>query len=187
MRWCSVELAAAIALVAMAAPASSVHAQACHRGVVEDGAIVWRSTIARSSALVGALPDDVALESIEGGVARLEGGRVAGVDASGGAPIVIVTRQSIEEDGEVTLRPPLVSEPQRIVLTARQGSRVSFAPAQYASPACHRRGHGTQRQRSQVLLLRAGRRRHRDRPLHLSCRRHPHLRRRPLAQRKGHL
>lgn len=129
MRWPSLEVLLALATVITLAIPGAARAQACHHGVVEDGVIRWRTTLAQAGSLVGPLPADVSVESIEGGVARLEGGRLAGVSAEGPGPIVLVTRQAIGDAEEVVLRPPLVSAPQRIMLTAREGGRTSFAPA----------------------------------------------------------
>ncbi|UJR84575.1 hypothetical protein [Sandaracinus amylolyticus] len=107
--------------------ASPASAQVCHRGDVDADAITWRTTMVGSAPLVGPLPPDLSVVSIEGGA--LSRGRDR-IDATAGAPeVVLVTRQSIDtHDPTVVLRPPLVTSAQRIVLASHEGGRISFAP-----------------------------------------------------------
>jgi len=134
MRWSSTEGGARV-WIALAAVATSViatspaSAQVCHSGNVEDSAIVWRTTALDSTRFVAPLPDDTQVESIEGGTLVREDGRVVGLERlAGSRAVVLVTRQRL--DGEnVTLRPPLAPELQRVVLAGSGGESVSFAPA----------------------------------------------------------
>lgn len=121
---------------------SLARAEVCHEGVVGEGEIRWRTVLFGDASLIEPLPDDVALESIEGGTARLEGGRVVGVDATL-VPTVVHTRQSIDGT-EVVLHPPLVEGTARIVVTGVGEERVDFAPA-IDGPIERRVGHHASR------------------------------------------
>lgn len=123
------ELALAVFAIVCASTSVRASAQACHEGRVDGDGIRWRTTILVPSARIAPLSSDVALESVEGGTARYEGGRLVGIDASGGGePVVLVTSQSIHGNA-ITLHPALVDAPQRIVLTSRDGERIGFVPA----------------------------------------------------------
>ncbi|AKF03046.1 hypothetical protein DB32_000195 [Sandaracinus amylolyticus] len=95
---------------------------------MDGDAITWRTTMVGSASLVGPLPPDVSVVSIEGGALSPERDRI---EATPGArEVVLITRQSIDaRDDVLVLRPPLVTSAQRIVIAARDGDRVSFAPA----------------------------------------------------------
>jgi hypothetical protein len=121
---------------------SLAHAEVCHEGVVSDGEIRWRTVLFGDASLLEPLPDDVALESIEGGTARVESGRLVGVDAEL-VPTVVRTRQSIE-GADVVLHPPLVEGSARIVVTGVGEDRVDFAPA-IDGPIERRVGHHASR------------------------------------------
>src|SRR5687768_16651872 len=103
MRWFAESLIAVAAMLSSAAITSQARAQACHDGTVDGQSIRWRTTMATSASLIGPLPDDVELDSIEGGRLRQLGERIVGVDVlSESGHVVLVTRQTISGD-EITL------------------------------------------------------------------------------------
>jgi hypothetical protein len=112
----------------MVAIAPKASAQVCHEGRIEGSTIHWRSSFFADESFVGALPRG-AFESIEGGVVREEDREIVGIGVTrmGANPVVLSTRQVISGD-TVTLRPPLVSSPQRIVLVSNRGASIAFAP-----------------------------------------------------------
>jgi hypothetical protein len=126
MRSCRAEALAAVALLA-AVPASA-SAQICHHGTIRGETIRWETRFYEQRRFVGALPDDVEIERVEGGALVTEGGRAVGVDQPDGAsPTLLVLEQTIAGD-RVALHPPLVHGLQRVVLAAGDHQLLAFAP-----------------------------------------------------------
>ncbi len=114
------QLAIFLALLLAAAQASAD--DACHDGVIEEGAIRWVSSM-RAGAEPIVVPRELEIERIEGG--RL--GADSTVVAPQGSRVRVVSRQRLLDRGHVTLRVPRSRGAQRITLAAGR-ERVRFEP-----------------------------------------------------------
>jgi hypothetical protein len=121
---------ALVAVALVAATASTASAQVCQRGVLDEHATHWETSFPGPVTFVGALPPELAVEQLEGGVLVTREGRIVGVaQAPGHLGAIRLRTREARGDEAARLEPPLVVGPQRVVVTAADRGLLAFTPA----------------------------------------------------------